>query len=364
MCHVFLAWTMTSIAMLKVCCWPCSAHRTSVMSSSRGTSLQPRPFLTHPLHSHTLTDYHSLNMLCSFASWGFCEWCVLSWFICLDIVFSSFKTAAASPVGFCWLSPGRVSGRLRCAPHHLMHTSMEVLLITVGTGFPLDSEPLDYLNWTLFFLVLQVPAVIPGGLNTFFEWIHFRYGLYYFLLHSYKWDHYDKIQPALCVSRCETHRYGESTVLPHFIGEFWYLQGILEPTPHRYWGTTVPTSSRQMCALFSVLTSTTLFCPHDNSERQVDGRQIPLRHLDCWWRNYAKKLDLLIRVWSSSQLEHFASWDARLKKQENQEQAGWVSTIQEPLQMEGNSSAIEIAPSDYKHMSGRLFRESLLLEGS
>lgn len=50
-----------------------------------------------------------------------------------------------------------------------MHTSMEVLLITVGTGFPLDSEPLDYLNWTLFFLVLQVPAVIPGGLNTFFE---------------------------------------------------------------------------------------------------------------------------------------------------------------------------------------------------
>lgn len=34
-----------------------------------------------------------LNMLYSLPSWGFCQWCSLPWFICLDIVFFIFKTS-------------------------------------------------------------------------------------------------------------------------------------------------------------------------------------------------------------------------------------------------------------------------------
>ena len=45
--------------------------------------------------------------------------------------------------------------------HIMSHTSVKVLLIATGTLSQPLSEPLDCMDWILFFLLLQVPAFTP-----------------------------------------------------------------------------------------------------------------------------------------------------------------------------------------------------------
>lgn len=151
---------------------------------------------------------------------------------------------------------------------------------------------------------------------TFFTLLHFLCGLCYFLLCSYKQDYCNKIPP----------------------------------------------SSRQACTLFSVVNSITLSSWQlwEMGRWEANSSLSPrlfVAELCQESRPFDKNLML-------SSLHHSASWDVRLKQQQNQGRLDEWALPEGLFQMEGNSSDTEITPNDYKHMSGRLFRESSLSEGS
>lgn len=177
---MFLAWTTTYITML-----------------IKGSVLPKKQVFSLAISQHTLALSHPDGLS---VSWTYCVLLLLGGFVSnasfselpiWTLSFTSFKTAQASPVDFCWLSPSRLIDHSSAPPHPATHNKM--LLMARVSIFQLLSEPLDCLNCILLFLVRQVSAVIPGELNKFFEWIHFLYGLYYFLHCSYKWDYCNKI---------------------------------------------------------------------------------------------------------------------------------------------------------------------------
>lgn len=117
-----------------------------------------------------------LNMLYSLSSWGFCQWCSLPWFICLDIVFFIFKTLLKHHLLTYADFPRQ--GQLLPPPcsQIALYTYMSVKVLIVTTSdipesvFQLVSDPLHCMDCSLCFFVSRCLILFLVGLrNTF--WI-------------------------------------------------------------------------------------------------------------------------------------------------------------------------------------------------
>ena len=146
---MFLAWTVTNITVLIA---GSVLPRTQVFSlavSQHTRALLPWPCCVLLL----LGGFVSNASFSDLSAWTLSFTSFKTSFKHHQLTFADFPLAGSLPAPL--------------HPHILLHT--KVLLMARGAVFQLLSEPLDCLNCILLFLVCQVSAVIPGGLNKFFE---------------------------------------------------------------------------------------------------------------------------------------------------------------------------------------------------